>query len=336
MKTEAHTARPKPPIEVPLDDGARDGTEEWRVVDGVSFCHWDRWLLRLTLEEPRGLRAIAEEFQCRARRPGRVDNVAEAMLAQVAALEARLTAPGRTPKDVLDDVERASKWLHDKAFRRVWHATSVRHTQAMMCTPRNVLAARAREGNWAAFPVSPAPYFARLHAIYRDGYFDYRGVNSVVLLLQIEGERMLTDAESHDVRLAVRRAIVGAAIDAMKHVDDSGNDLGEHFRDEELAYLELVRPYIELPGVLRDLLELAVWEDYGLFHHLEAFLGGLSEPAADLAIRELARILSELRCADLDYQRGKAHRLRGFVLESVKAGTEGDDPCVTSAPGGTP
>lgn len=35
-----------------LDDGPRLGTEPWREIDGVRFCHWDRWLLRLALTEP--------------------------------------------------------------------------------------------------------------------------------------------------------------------------------------------------------------------------------------------------------------------------------------------
>ncbi len=30
--------------------------------------------------------------------------------------------------------------------------------------------------------------------------------------------------------------------------------------------------YLDRPGILRDLLELATWEDYGLFHHLDVFL----------------------------------------------------------------
>jgi hypothetical protein len=49
--------RPTPPTEVPLDDGAREGTDAWREIGGVRFCHWDRWLLRLALDEPEGLRA---------------------------------------------------------------------------------------------------------------------------------------------------------------------------------------------------------------------------------------------------------------------------------------
>lgn len=316
----SRTPRVKLPSAIPLDDGTRNGTEPWRDVDGIAFCHWDRWLLRLSLEEPEGLSSIAREFRRRARDQRRESDVAEAMLAQVADLASRLTILGRAPAEVLDAVERESAWLRDKAFRRVWHATSLYRTEAMERTPRKMLEVRAREGNWQAFSVSPRPYFARLDALYRGGYFDYRGVGLVVLQLENEGERMLMLATSDDERLAVRRAILGACIEAMAHVDDSGCDLGEHFREREQQYLDAVRPYVERPGILRDLLELSTWEDYGLFHHLHAFLGQLSEAAADVAVRELARIIGDLREAGLDYQLGRAWRLRALVLESAVAG----------------
>jgi hypothetical protein len=309
----------KLPSEIPLDDGTRNCTEPWRDVDGIAFCHWDRWLLRLSLEEPEGLASIARECRRRARDQRRQRDVAEAMLAQVADLASRLTGLGRAPAEVLGAVERESTWLRDKAFRRVWHATSIYRTQAMERTPRKMLEARAREGNWQAFSVSPRPFFARLDALYRGGYFDYRGVGLVVLQLEIEGDRMLMAAASDDERLAIRRAILGACIEAMAHVDHSGCDLGEHFRGREQQYLDAVPPYVERPGILRDLLELATWEDYGLFHHVHVFLGQLSEAAADVAIRELARIIGELREAGLDYQLGRARRLRSFVLKSAVA-----------------
>jgi len=309
----------KLPSEVPLDGGTRNGTESWRDVDGIAFCHWDRWLLRLSLEEPEGLASIAREFRRRARGQRRERDVSEAMLAQVADLASRLARIRRSPTEVLDAVERESTWLRDKAFRRVWHATSIYRTQAMERTPRKMLEARAREGNWEAFSVSPRPYFARLDALYRGGYFGYRGVGLVVLQLEIEGDRMLMLATSDDERLAVRRAILGACIEAMAHVDDSGCDLGEHFREREQQYLDAVQPYIEHPGVLRDLLELATWEDYGLCHHVHAFLGQLSEGVGDLAVRELAQIIGELREVGLDYQLGRARRLRSLVLGSIAA-----------------
>lgn len=60
------SARVRAENEVPLDDGARDGTEHWRDHAGASFCHWDRWLLRLALDEPNGLRSVVNTFQQRA------------------------------------------------------------------------------------------------------------------------------------------------------------------------------------------------------------------------------------------------------------------------------
>ncbi len=319
----ARAPRPKRlklPSEVPLDDGAREGTDAWREIDGVAFCHWDRWLLRLSLEEPEGLTSIARELRMRTREPHRSRDVAEALLAQVADLGTRLARLGRAPDDVLDRVERESTWLREKAFRRVWHATSIRRTEAMLRTPRNLLEARAREENWTAFPVSPGPYFARLGAIYGGGYFDYRGVEIVGVQLELEGERMLAAASSDDEVLAIRRAIVGAFIEAMAHVDDSGGELAQRFREQENAYLEhLGRGYLGRPGILVDLLELAIWEDYGLFRQLDAFVGQLPEPAADLAVRELARIIAELRVAELEYQQEEARRLRRLVLESAAA-----------------
>ena len=50
---------------------------------------------------------------------------------------------------------------------------------------------------------------------------------------------MLAAATSDDERLAVRRAILGAAIEAMAHVDDSGGELGQHFRPEQLDGVEV-------------------------------------------------------------------------------------------------
>jgi len=311
--------RPKLATTLPRDDGPREGTDAWREVGGVEFCHWDRWLLRLALDEPEGLRTIAREFRRRAASARGGDGVAEAMLAQVADLEARLARLGLTPDAVLDEVERASKWLHDKAFRRVWHATSIRPTGAMQCTPRKVLEERALCGNWSAFAVSPARYAGELKAAVGDGWYDYRGTGLVVLLLHTACERVLWTAKGDDDRLAIHRAMLTVAIGAMEQVDDSLDELGQHFREHEHAYLELLGPRIERPGLLRDLLELVVWEDFGLFSEVEQFLAALPEVHADLAMRELARIVAELRGATLERQLAKARSLRRVLLTAAEA-----------------
>lgn len=83
---------------------------------------------------------------------------------------------------------------------------------------------------------------------------------------------------------------------------------------------------MEKPGLLRDLLELVVWEDYGLFHEVEGFLASLPEHQADLALRELTKIIAELRGAEgLDYQLDKARALRRSVVAAAERLTESED-----------
>lgn len=113
--------------------------------------------------------------------------------------------------------------------------------------------------------------------------------------------------------------MLAASIGAMERVDDSLDELGQHFRDHEHAYLELLRGVAERPGLLRDLLELSIWEGYGLFHEIEPFLCTLTEPQADLALRALANIIAELRANGLEYQLRKAVRLRRAVVAAAAA-----------------
>jgi hypothetical protein len=186
----------------------------------------------------------------------------------------------------------------------------------MARTPRKVLEERALTGNWSAFPISPAPYFAEFTSAVGEGWYDYQGTGLVVTLLETAVERLLWSAQTDDERLAIERAMLAASIGAMEHVDDSLDELGQHFRDHEHAYLGLLRGVAERPGLLRDLLELSVWEGYGLFHEIEPFLRTLTEPQAD---RALANIIAELRANGLDYQLGRAHRLRRAVVAAAEA-----------------
>ncbi len=302
-----------PPDEVPLDQGARDGTDEWKQIDGIVFCHWDRWLLRLALDEPEGLHAISSKFRARAKTKRGVDEIAEAMLAQVDDLGDRLTQIGGKPNTVLEEQERLSKWLQRKASRRIWEASTIRRTQAMTRTPRRVLEERALLGNWNAFPESPAPYYAAFKSAVGEGYYDYRGTAIVVLSLETAAARCLSFSTNDLQRLAIHRGMLSAAIEAMAQVDDSLAELAEHFREHERDYFALLRDHCEVPGLLRDLLELSVWEDYGLFCEVEKFCLELPNKLAHAATRELDDVIVELGRFELDYQLGKARALRSVL-----------------------
>ncbi|AUX31970.1 uncharacterized protein SOCE836_041060 [Sorangium cellulosum] len=314
-RDEARARRLPRPAERPLDDGVRYGPEAWREIDGVAFCHWDRWLLRLALAEPSGLDAIARELRARAASRRVSGEAAEAMLAQVVDLRARLARLARTPEEVLDAEERASEWLLKKAWKRVWHAGPNRRTDAMRNTPRLRFLAHALRGNWPRFPVSPARFEPELRRVVGDhAYYDYRATDLVARLLERQIDLLGATAASDLERMALHRAAMTVIIETMDRVDDSLADMSEVFAASERAYLALARDRAGLDGILRDLLELAVWEDYGLLRGVVDFLGALQEEHADLAIRALSGIVAELRRERLDGQLARALMLRKAVL----------------------
>ncbi|XXX81447.1 hypothetical protein WMF30_22070 [Sorangium sp. So ce134] len=314
-KEEPRAGRLPRPTERPLDDGMRYGPERWREIDGVAFCHWDRWLLRLALAEPRGLDAIERELRARAA-SGRVSgDAAEAMRAQVVDLRGRLARIARTPEGVLDAEERASEWLLKKAWRRVWHDGPNRRTEAMRNTPQRRLEARALRGHWPRFPVSPARFEPGIgRVIDGHGCYDCRATGLLARFLEHQIDVLTVTATSDLERLALHRAAMTVIIEVMDQVDDSLADMSEVFAASERAYLDLARAHAGLDGILRDLIELAVWEDYGLLRGVRGFLGALQEEHADLAVRELAAILAELRRERLEYQTARALMLRRAVL----------------------
>src|SRR5262245_15309442 len=74
---------------------------------------------------------------------------------------------------------------------------------------------------------------------------------------------------------------------------------------------------------------MVVWEDHGLFHEIDPFLRNLQEPEGDLAVRELAEILAELRIAGLGSQLERARNLRAPVVAAAEPfhnGTDGQKP----------
>jgi hypothetical protein len=315
VKGSTRSQRPLNPAERPLDDGMRYGPEMWREIDGVAFCHWDRWLLKLALTELDGLDGIARHFRQRLRSQRGRNDQSEAMLTQIEDLRIRLGLASRTPETVLDEEERASDWLRKKAEKRIWHGYINYYTDAMCNTPRRRLLARALRGHWARFPVSPASFEPELRRVVGEsGYYDYRAAGPLARLLELHIDLLEGTAASELERMAVHRAAMTVIIETMDRVDDSLADMSELFAASERAYLELARGAARRDGLLRDLLELAIWEDYGLLRGVDAFLQELEEEHANIALRELAAIITELRRERLDDQLARAITLRQAVL----------------------
>lgn len=255
----------------------------------------------------------------RARKAKRAGAGAEEMIAQIDDLEARLAALAMTPAQVLTDEERASDWLAKKAFKRVWLDGPYAKTHAMLNPPRRVLEQRALRGHWPRFPIDPSGYEPVFARFTRDTLCNH-GSDTTYLARTIEFE---VESARRRLRcparvLALHRCALTLILEAMNHLDDSGADMARAYSEIERRYLELLETECT-DAVLRDLLELFVWEDFGLSEAIEPFLRTLREDRADVAARELARITTELRAHELDDQLARARRARAAVLASRPA-----------------
>ena len=208
----------------------------------------------------------------RVREKNRLDTGAEAMIAQIDDLQARLASLGATPAQLLSDEERASEWLKKKAFKRVWHDGPYAKTHAMLNPPKRVFELRALRGHWPNFPVNPAQYERLFEAVIRDAKFvRWSDATSIAMTIEDIVERENARLTCPHRLLALHRCALTIIIECMDHVDDSGADMAEAYRSIERRYLDLVRE-ADLDVVLRDLLELAIWEGYGLTEATEPFL----------------------------------------------------------------
>lgn len=317
--------RPVRPEERPLDDGVIDGPETWRTIDGVAFCHWDRWLLRLALAEKGGIDALAWLLRERGTDPKRIcdKDAAEALHLQMADLQRRLAQVGRTPETALDAEERLSVWLYRKAVRRVWHSGPRLRTAAMRDTPRRRLTTRALRGHWTAFPESPARFEAALReAAGWPSPMPHWMTGDVARAIELRAASLAMGASAAE-RVALYRAAMTVIVVRMEGLDDSLAEMAMTYEGIERAYLDALRELPDRAALLRDLVEFVTWEDYGLSSRVEGYLAGLAEGDADAARGALDELIRELTAERLPHQVAAAQRLRA-ALRAKGASSAGD------------
>jgi hypothetical protein len=298
------------------------GPEPWREIAGVTFVYWDRWLLRLAVDEPSGLEALVQRFEADRRRahPSYKAEDAESKLSHLGDLRARLSKIATSPRDVLGDADATDKQLLAKARTKLLEKGLAYKSPAMLDTPRRRLEARALRGHWDRFPASPARFERELkERVDRQRDHDWRQTMWLSIDLDSDIERIALLLESEAEQMALRRAAVTLIVESMEHVDDSGADMANLFDDVWNAYLAMPweRTAI-LPEVFfRDLIELAIWESYGLISTLGPFFCTLAPDDLTVVETVFAEVLSELRDGGFARQEERALEYR---VDATKAG----------------
>lgn len=294
------------------------GPEPWRTVQRVTFTHWDRWFLRLAVEDDDNWVTLEKTLQERRYSVTHSTSDAEAKLSHMADLCNRLAKVRKTPRAVLRQ-EVDDRALLYKAKTKIFDQYLDRKyaTAAMQNTPRRRLKKQALRGHWSRFPASPS--------LFEESIFDpesarpFYGENATMRLadrIERRVERLIRRADDVAEQLAIYRAAMTAILVAVERANDSCGCLGETFSLVLDGYRAV--PWkdtgIDAEVFFADLIEFATWEDYGLIDALQGFFKAISPEERDIVFRLLDRIEAELQGHGFKFQAEELDDIRVTVL----------------------
>jgi hypothetical protein len=296
------------------------GPETWREVRGVAFTYWDRWLLRLGVDDADGMAGVVRRLEEQRKKRSFYQDDAEAKLAQVANLSARLQELNVEPPEVLGEVDATDTRLLRKAHDKIFEQTGGRFTPAMRDTPRKRLRERATRGQWKDFPVSPSGFERELWSkIGGQQDLGWRQTGCLADAIESEVDAAVSTLSDDGERIAIYRATMTVIVESMERVDDSLADMATTFSNIWESYRSLHWERAGMPAAVlfRDLIEFTVWEDYGLVDGLDAVFQGLAPDDAFVVENVFADVIPELRAGGFDHQEEKALRLRVEFLVAL-------------------
>ena len=294
------------------------GPEPWRVVKGVTFTHWDRWFLRLAIEDGDNWVKLEKALQESRYSVRGSTSEAEAKLSHLADLRNRLLMVRKTPRAVLRQ-EVNDRALLSKANTKVFgQYLDLKYATSAMCdTPRHRLERRALRGHWGQFPVSPSLFEERIFEV-GSAHFCYSVGATMRLADRIYNkvERLVRKADGVGEQLAICRAGLTAILVAVERADDSCGSLGDTFSMilEEYSAVPWQESGIGADIYWWDLIELAAWEDYGFSEDLEGCFKSISPAERDVVFGVLDRVCAELHEYGFNYQEEKVGDIRATVL----------------------
>jgi hypothetical protein len=237
-------------------------------------------------------------------------------------LEGRLAGAGLTAEDIVTAAGDLARTELRRARSRVLEHTEQERewSEPMRNTPRKRRFEQALRGYWPRFPVSPEPYAKEIGSHFKTRSFFSEGASfglSSKLDRYVGQAEKLQKSGKYAEAQALLRGWITAVIELMSHADDSSGSIGMSFGDGFDAYLKipLDKTGIDENVFFPDLLDLLVWEDYGLTDdRIEGYFKGLSPAQADLCIGHLRKQIDELRADDLRYQSEQALTFLGQIV----------------------
>ncbi len=290
------------------------GNETFREITGpeagrtLQITYWDLWFIVALLNEFEGdWDEMINHFRQKLREGG-ARYSAEPMLSHLHRLHQMLTEAGLSADAALGQ-EKANllKKTKRKAQTKILDNSPPRRDMSpwMINTPRAKRYMRAMRGHWSSFTVSPEQYakpFARLFK--SSGWYQKKETFDLERRLSAFVDKQKERA-SLDETVALYRAVITVVLEKMEQVDDSYGVIGDFGGDIFETYTALPRNELTMTPAdfFQDLMELLIWEDYGLtYQEQPAFFASLAPAEVQLVETILRTQWAELLELDLFYQ----------------------------------
>ncbi len=282
----------------------------------LQLTHWDLWIALILVKKcnkdwDKLLRHIRDQIKARHYN----QDSGEELATHIRHLRDLLDEYDISVESIFADVdEELLKKAEKKALQKVWmlNFQDKEKTEWMLRTPRAIREARAMRGYWDKFPVNPLKYATALEKKYKkSGY--YTEDQSFALQDKLNAFfNKLPARISPAENFAAHRAFLSVIIEKMEMVDDSCGVIGDLYEEVFAKYLEWNKNKLEIrpEDFFQDILELMIWEDYGLTDRGEAdFFKALSSAERRIVKPVLLRQQKELAGLWLDYQSEKAAKM---------------------------
>jgi hypothetical protein len=280
--------------------------------------YWDLWFVVVLFTEfDGGWEQMIEHFRPKPQEYS--DRSAEAKLSHLRQLHQRLAQAGLPAEAVLGeaglDLLKSEK---RRAKRNILEKSLIRRNMSswMKRTPRVERETRALRGYWNRFPVSPKPYASALAGLYKTSSW-YTKTQSFTLERKLSSfmDKRLKRANLEE-KVALYRAFLAVVLEKIGHVDNSYGNIGDLYGQMFEHYVALPRDQINMPPAdfFQDLIELLIWEDYGLTDRKQpAFFASLTPSEAEIVEQILRTQWPELDGLDLFYQSEEALTMLGML-----------------------
>ena len=290
----------------------------------VTITYWDLWIAIILVDQfDNDLDEMISALRSKAKTSSYAGTRFEGLLNHIRLLHQILSEEDLHIADILIETDadfikkqkpKARKKILEVGFqpqeKSIW----------MIDTPKKLREDQAMRGRWHLFPVDPHKYANGLERIYKSSGFYSRYQSSI---LENKLKKYIDKYQTKTLPpelFALYRAFLTVIIEKMNMVDDSDGVIGDLYGKVFEKYFLLDRNKLDMNPAyfFSDLIELIVWEDYGLSddYHTD-FFKNLTSTEIPLVESILLQKRDELNSLELPYQEKKVLTMLKMLMSEI-------------------